>query len=116
MQVLQDLADVVDRLLHFFVIALVGVGDQLINLAAGDWARIRLPSPMGSRIASSMILTPRTISAYALELLRLAALAQPIEVSRNWAVSDSISSATAWISRSSRRVAISTSRACTVTS
>ena len=27
------------------------------------WPRIRFPSPIGSRIASSMVLTPRTISA-----------------------------------------------------
>ena len=60
---LQHLGDIVDRQLHLFVIALVGLGDQFVDLALEIWARMRLPSPMGSRIASSIALTPRTISA-----------------------------------------------------
>ena len=36
LQVLQNGADVVDRLLHLLVIALIGVCDQLVDLAAGD--------------------------------------------------------------------------------
>jgi hypothetical protein len=60
-----DGGHIVDRDLHLLVVALVGLGDQLVDLAAEICARMRLPSPMGSRMASSMVLTPRTISAYA---------------------------------------------------
>ena len=33
---LQDDGHVVDRLLHLFVVALVGLGDQFVDLAVGD--------------------------------------------------------------------------------
>ena len=36
MQFLHDLAHVVDRDFHLLVIALVGLGDQLVDLAVGD--------------------------------------------------------------------------------
>ena len=53
----------VDRLLHLFVIALAGNLDFFPQIAAADQARIRLPSPMGSRMASSISLTPSTMPA-----------------------------------------------------
>ena len=36
LQVLHNDGDIVDRLLHLFVVALVGLGDQFVDLAAGD--------------------------------------------------------------------------------
>ena len=39
LEALQDERDVVDVLLHLLVVAVVGLGDQLIDLAGGDLAR-----------------------------------------------------------------------------
>ena len=64
----------VDGILHLFVVALAGNLDLFAQVAAADQGEDRLPSPMGSRMASSISLTPLTMSGVCpLELLRLAA-------------------------------------------
>ncbi len=77
LQALHHDGDIVDRLLHLLVVAFIGLGDQLVDLAIEIWARMRLPSPIGSRMASSISLMPlHNLAIDAVKLVMPAAFAE----------------------------------------
>ena len=74
---MQHHAHVVDGLLHLFVIAFVGLGDQLVDLAVGDLRQDAVAFADGQQNGIQHPLMPCIIFAVgALELVRSAPLAQ----------------------------------------
>ncbi len=77
LQALQHDGDVVDRLLHLFVIALVGLGDQLVDLAVGDLGQnaVAFADGQQDRVQHGVD-AAHDLGIRALELFRLAALGE----------------------------------------
>ena len=68
---------VVDRLLHLFVVALVGLGDQFVDLAVGDLGQnaVAFADRQQDRVQHG-VHAAHDLGIGALELLRLAALGE----------------------------------------
>ena len=76
-QALDHAAHVVDRLLHLFVVALVGGGNQLVDLARGNLRQnpVSLANRQQNRVEHGVD-AAHNVGVGALELLRLAAIRQ----------------------------------------
>ena len=77
LQALQHHGDVVDGLLHLFVIALIGLGDQFVDLAVGDLRQnaVAFADGQQDRVQHGVD-AAHDLGIGALELFRLAALGE----------------------------------------
>ncbi len=89
LQALHDDSHVVDGLFHLFVIALVGVGNQLVDLSVGDLGEnaVALADGQQNRI-QHLVDALHHLAMYALKLVGLAALVEMAQAGRLYQAQD----------------------------